>query len=47
MSVAAPGLALPLAHTGHWISGVLYVVPVVAIVAWLWISQLRAKRRGK
>jgi hypothetical protein len=40
---------LPIAHAGHWIASLLYVVPVAVIVgALLWQSwrDKRAKRSG-
>ena len=39
--------ALPLAHAGHWIASLLYVLPVAVIVgALLWQNwrEKRAKR---
>jgi hypothetical protein len=40
---------IPIAHAGHWIASLLYVVPVAVIVgALLWQSwrDKRAKRSG-
>ena len=37
---------VPIAHAGHWIASLLYVVPVAVIVgALLW--QSRREKRGK
>ena len=35
----------PLAHTGHWLIQVLYVVPVVVIVVWISIKSVIDRRR--
>jgi hypothetical protein len=32
---------LPIAHAGHWIAGLLYLVPVVIVVAALAWQSLR------
>ena len=36
--------ALPLAHAGHWLVNVLYLVPLVIVVAMLAVSSLRDRR---
>ena len=36
--------ALPLAHAGHWIVNVLYVVPLLIVVAMLAVSSIRDRR---
>jgi hypothetical protein len=36
---------IPLAHAGHWIAEVIYVVPVVVIVTWISIRALIDRRR--
>ncbi|MDQ3850114.1 MAG: hypothetical protein M3296_05825 [Actinomycetota bacterium] len=36
---------LPLAHAGHWIASVLYVVPVLVVVGALGVQVVRDKRR--
>jgi hypothetical protein len=38
---------LVLAHAGHWLAQLLYVAPVVIIVAWLGVQNLRDRRAGK
>ena len=35
---------LPLAHVGHWLVNVLYLVPLLIVVAMLAISSLRDRR---
>ena len=34
------------AHLGHWWTSLLYLAPVVIIVAWLTFQQWREKRRN-
>ena len=36
--------AVPIAHAGHWITGILYIVPLLVVVAMLGISSLRDRR---
>ena len=36
--------ALPLAHAGHWLVNVLYLVPLVIVVAMLAVSSIRDRR---
>jgi hypothetical protein len=36
----------PLAHTGHWLVNLLYVAPVVVIVATLAVQARRDRRRA-
>ena len=36
--------ALPLAHAGHWLVNVLYLVPLVIVVAMLGISTMRDRK---
>jgi hypothetical protein len=36
--------ALPLAHAGHWLVNLLYLVPLVIVVAMLTISTMRDRR---
>jgi len=36
--------ALPLAHVGHWLVNVLYLVPLVIVVAMLAISTMRDRK---
>jgi hypothetical protein len=35
---------LPIAHAGHWLVNVLYVVPLIVVVAMLAISSVRDRR---
>lgn len=39
--------APPLAHVGHWWTSILYIAPVVLVVAWLAVQSWRAKRRDQ
>ena len=36
---------LVLAHAGHWLAQLMYVVPVVGIVAWLGVTTYRDRHR--
>jgi uncharacterized membrane protein len=36
--------AVPIAHAGHWLVNVLYVVPLLVVIAMLAISSLRDRR---
>lgn len=36
--------ALPIAHAGHWISSLLYLVPLLVVVAMLATASLRDRR---
>jgi hypothetical protein len=35
---------LPIAHAGHWITGLLYLVPLVIVVAMLAFTSMRDRR---
>jgi cytochrome c-type biogenesis protein CcmH/NrfF len=37
-------MMLPLAHAGHWLVWVLYLLPVVAVLAAVLITSLRLRR---
>jgi hypothetical protein len=39
-------MTLPFAHFGHWWTSILYLAPVVVVIAWLGYTSWRAKRRG-
>jgi hypothetical protein len=39
--------AMYFAHPGHWLVNVAYFVPVVAFLAWLLVTQIRDRRRGR
>ena len=45
MTVIALLPAPPIAHAGHWLTGVAYFLPVVAFLVWLAITQVRERRR--
>ena len=35
---------MTLAHTGHWLADVLYVLPVLVVVGWISIRALLDRR---
>lgn len=35
----------PVAHVGHWTTSILYLAPVIVVVAWLGFQSWRAKRQ--
>lgn len=37
-------MTLVLAHSGHWLASLLYVVPVAALLGGLWITRRREER---
>jgi cytochrome c-type biogenesis protein CcmH/NrfF len=39
-------IAFPLAHAGHWIVSLLYVLPLVVIAAVATVVTIRERRRG-
>ena len=39
-------MTLPLAHAGHWLVEIMYVMPVLAIVVWISIRAIIDRRRG-
>lgn len=36
--------ALPIAHAGHWITGLLYLVPLLVVVGMLTFTARRDRR---
>jgi hypothetical protein len=38
---------MPVAHAGHWLVNIAYFLPVVVFLAWLVVTQLRERRRGR
>jgi hypothetical protein len=36
-----------LAHVGHWLADLLYVMPVLAIVVWISIRAILDRRAAK
>ena len=41
-------MTLPIAHAGHWLTGIAYFLPVICFLVWLGITQYRERRgRGK
>lgn len=39
-------MTFELAHTGHWLVQVAYLLPVVAFLGWLGWSTLKERRKG-
>jgi hypothetical protein len=39
-------MTLPIAHAGHWITAVAYILPVVVFLGWLAVTQIRERRRN-
>jgi hypothetical protein len=39
-------MTVPLAHVGHWLVELMYVLPVIAVVAWISIRAILDRRRG-
>jgi hypothetical protein len=37
----------PLAHAGHWLEGVVYLVPIGGFALWLGITTVRDRRRQR
>ena len=37
---------LYIAHTGHWLVNVTYLLPFVAFLAWLIITTIRERRQS-
>jgi hypothetical protein len=35
------------AHPGHWLVDAAYLLPVVAFLAWLLVTQIRERRRSR
>jgi hypothetical protein len=39
-------IELPIAHAGHWLEGLLYLLPIVVVVLALALQGRRQDRRG-
>ena len=37
---------LQIAHTGHWLVNVVYLLPFVAFLGWLIITTIRERRQS-
>jgi hypothetical protein len=37
----------PLAHAGHWLAEMLYVLPVLVVVTWISIRAIIDRRRAR
>ena len=44
--VSQGAMVVPLAHAGHWLPELIYVVPVLAVVGWIGFRSLMDRRRG-
>jgi hypothetical protein len=40
-------MIMPLAHAGHWLVNLIYMGPVIAIVAWISINSILERRRER
>ena len=40
-------MLVPLAHPGHWLAELMYVMPVLAIVIWIAIKSFLDKRADR
>jgi hypothetical protein len=38
---------IQIAHAGHYLTTIAYFLPVVAFLAWLVVTQIRERRRGR
>ena len=38
---------LPLAHAGHWLTNLLYLLPVVLVVGLLVVQTIKERRRAE
>jgi hypothetical protein len=39
--------AMYIAHPGHWLVNIAYFLPVIAFLAWLVVTQIKERRRGR
>lgn len=39
-------MTFPLAHAGHWLVEMMYLLPVVVVVGWMSVRALLDRRRG-
>jgi hypothetical protein len=37
----------PLAHAGHWIEAVVYLVPIAGFAVWLGITTVKDRRKQR
>jgi hypothetical protein len=40
-------MTLVLAHSGHWLESVVYLVPIVGFAIWLGVATIKDKRRQR
>ena len=38
---------VPMAHSGHWLVDVAYVLPFVGLLVWLFVTTIRERRRNE
>jgi hypothetical protein len=38
-------MTLVIAHAGHWLESVVYLVPIVGFAIWLGVATIKDKRR--
>jgi hypothetical protein len=37
----------PIAHAGHWITGIAYFLPILFFLGWLGITNIKERRAGQ
>jgi hypothetical protein len=40
-------MTLVLAHAGHWLESVVYLIPIVGFATWLAITAIKDRRRRR
>jgi hypothetical protein len=40
-------ITLPIAHAGHWIESVVYLVPIIGFAVWLGVATVRDRRKPR
>ena len=40
-------MMIPLAHAGHWLESVVYLVPIVGFGLWLAVTTIKDRRRQR
>ena len=38
-------MTLVIAHSGHWLESVVYLVPILGFAIWLGVATIKDKRR--
>jgi hypothetical protein len=44
--VVIASIAPPLAHAGHWAASLLYLAPILIVIALVAVQSVRDRRRG-